>query len=262
MTTRKLFEQAIIKKSNKPNLNGYVMNNSENLIEGVDVTLFQNDLNQGSGNELKSKFNALYSSCALAVNNFAIVKKHMVDFSFLNYSDFYDARFERQFNTGLGGTPPNLDFVIENKDTVIAFESKYLEPLVIKNVDFKASYNKVNLDYLDDFWFSLIEKYQDNEFYLDIAQLVKHSIGLINYKRITNKNVILVYIYWIPDNYDKYSEYIIHSNELNEFSKSLNNQNDLRFESLTYNQFWVKYENSSLFKRHFENMRKRYKTEI
>lgn len=256
MTTRKLFEQAIIKKTNKPNLNGYVLDNSNNLIDGVDIDLFQNDLIQGSGNELKSKFNALYSSSALAVNNFAIVKKHISDFRFLDYKDFYDARFERQFKTGLGGTPPNLDFAIENKDTVIAFESKYLEPLDKKTVVFKDSYNISNLDYLDDYWFSLIQKYQGNDLYLDVAQLIKHSIGLINYKRITKKNIILVYIYWIPDNYDKYSEYSIHSKELVDFSNRLNNRNDLKFVSLTYDQFWDSYDNSIVFKGHFDNMRK------
>lgn len=262
MKTRKIFEQAIIKKANKPNLNGYVLDNSNNLIDGVDVDLFQNDLMQGSGNELKNKFNALYSSCALAVNNFAFVKKHLADFTFLNYSDFNNAIFERHFNTGLGGTPPNLDFAIENDDTVIAFESKYLEPLDTTEAVFTESYNKDNLKYLDDFWFSLIKKYQNKYLYLDVAQLIKHSIGLINFKRKTKKNIILVYIYWVPDNYDEYSEYLKHSKELVEFSNSLNNYSDLRFESLTYNQFWDSYDNTNLFKGHFDNMRKRYKTRI
>ena len=137
MTTRKQFEKEIIKKSDVHNTNGYVRNNEDNLIDGVSLDLFHNDLMQGSGNELISKFNALYSSSALAVNNFAIVKKALKGFSFLGYTGFTNSTFERQFKTGLTGTPPNLDFVIENDEVVIAFESTYLVLLDTKEVNFK-----------------------------------------------------------------------------------------------------------------------------
>lgn len=262
MTTRKYFEQEIIKKSNKSNVSGYVFNSSNNLIEGVDIDLFFNDLIQGSGSELKNKFNAIYSSSALAVNNFTVVKRHLSKFNFLNYSNFFSASFERKFITGLGGTPPNLDFTVENKDTVIAFESKYLETLKKTKVAFKDSYNKINLDYLDDFWFSLIQYYIDKALYLDVAQLIKHSIGLINHKKLTRQNVVLVYIYWMPENFDKYSEYIQHSKELSEFSDKMAGRDDIIFTSISYNQFWDRFDNANCFNGHFDNMRKRYKTEI
>jgi len=266
MTTRKLFEQVIIKKSDSPNKNGYVLNNSDNLINGLNVDLFRDDLMQGSGNELISKFNALYSSSALAVNNFAIVKKYRKDFSFLDYSNFDNADFERQFKTGLSGTPPNLDFALENKDTVIAFESKYLELLDKKKVVFKDSYNKSNLSYLNDFWFNLIDSYVDNELFLDVAQLIKHSIGLINYKRNLpdkqTKKVLLIYIFWTPINSDKFSEYIQHSNELNKFTDNIKKQSDIEFVSMTYNQFWDLYQNIPIFKVHFDKLRTRYSIEI
>lgn len=266
MTTRKLFEQVIIKNSDRPNKNGYVLNNSDNLINGLSVDLFYDDLMQGSGNELISKFNALYSSSALAVNNFAIVKKHIKDFSFLDYSNFDKADFERQFKTGLSGTPPNLDFTLENKETVIAFESKYLELLDKKKVIFKDSYNKSNLSYLNDFWFNLIDSYVDKELFLDVAQLIKHSIGLINYKRNIpdkqTKKVLLVYIFWTPINSDKFSEYLQHTNELNKFADNIKKQSDVEFISMTYNQFWDLYQNNSIFNGHFDKLRIRYNIEI
>jgi hypothetical protein len=262
MTTRQQFEKAIINKSDIPNKNGYVLNTLDNLVHGISFDLFQSDLMQGSGNEMVSKFNALYSSSALAVNNFSFVKKHISDFRFLDHSDFRDAKFERQFKTGLGGTPPNLDFVIENKDTVIAFESKYLELLDKKKATFTYSYTKSNLDYLDDFWFSLIDQYRGKGLFLDVAQLIKHSIGLINYKRQTQKKVILVYIYWIPDNYTKYPIYSLHTKELDNFFSELSTCNDLSFVSITYNQFWDNFDNSNTFRHHFDNIKKRYKIEI
>lgn len=266
MTTRKIFEQQIVKNSDRPNKNGYVLNNSDNLINGLSVDLFHDDLMQGSGNELISKFNALYSSSALAVNNFAIVKKHPKDFSFLDYSNFDKVDFERQFKTGLSGTPPNLDFTLENKDAVIAFESKYLELLDKKKIVFKDSYNKANLSYLSDFWFNLIDSYVDKEQFLDVAQLIKHSIGLLNYKRNIQskqtKKILLVYIFWAPVNFDKFSEYIEHSNELNKFAVCIKQQSEIEFISMSYNQFWDLYKNNPIFNVHFDKLRNRYSIEI
>jgi hypothetical protein len=266
MTTRKQFEKVIIKKSDRRNTNGYVLNNEDNLIDGVSLDMFLNDLMQGSGNELISKFNALYSSSALAVNNFAIVKKHLKDFSFLGYSGFKNSTFERQFKTGLTGTPPNLDFVLENDEVVIAFESKYLELLDTKVVKFKESYSKNNLKYLDNFWFELIDRYIGEKLYLDVAQLIKHAIGLTNYRLnlslTKTQKVILVYIFWTPNNSNKFDEYEQHSKELSEFTDVLKNRSDIEFKSMTYNQFWNFYNESPIFKEHFDRLKSRYSIDI
>ena len=154
------FKSSILKYYEKTNVNGYVINNSDNLLEGVHVSMFQDDLMQGGGNELKSKFNAIYSSSALVVNNFAIIKLYKEKFQFLNESKFTKAQFERQFSTGLSRLPPNLDFTLENNETILAFESKYLENLKKSKANFAESYNKDKLDYLDSFWFKLIEQYR------------------------------------------------------------------------------------------------------
>ena len=166
----------------------------------------------------------------------------------------------------MSGTPPNLDFTLENNNAVIAFESKYLELLDKKKVVFPLSYNKSNLSYLDDFWFKLIDSYVDKEQFLDVAQLIKHSIGLINYKRKISdkqtKKVLLVYIFWTPINYEKFSEYNQHSIELNKFAYNINKQSDVEFLSMTYNQFWDLYQNNTPFNGHFDKLRSRYSIEI
>jgi hypothetical protein len=264
MASRKTFEKSIIEKYKNPkvNSNGYFLNNTENLLDGIDIDLFQEDLMKGSGNELKSKFNAVFSSSALAVNNFSIVKKYCSKFSCFDYSNFDNAQFERQFRTGLGGTPPNLDFTIENKDIVIAIESKYLEITAKKKAKFVDSYNKEKLDYLNDFWFKLIRDYTDYSSFLDVAQLIKHSIGLINYKRENpKKKIILVYLYWTPDNYKSFPNFIEHQNDLMEFEKVMKKNKDLKFISTTYNEFWKHYDNS-IFREHFDKMKTRYKIEV
>jgi hypothetical protein len=266
MSTRNRFEKQIIRKSGKSNTKGYVLNNIDNLEADVTLDLFYDDLMQGSGNELVSKFNALYSSSALVVNNFSVVKKRISDFKFLDNSGFDKASFERQFKTGLPGTPPNLDFVIENSKSLIAFESKYLEPLVSKKVVFKDSYNKQNLKYLNDFWFDLINHYKNRELYLDVAQLIKHSIGLINYNRLESVDrsisVILVYIYWQPINFEDFDECLKHRKELEDFRLMISNQVDVRFVSLSYDEFWDMYTDFPFFSEHFNRMKKRYCIEI
>jgi len=263
---RKKIEKEIVKKSNLQHTKGYVLNNEDNLIDGVNLDLFHNDLMQGSGNELISKFNALFSSSALAVNNFAIVKKHKEIFSFLGYSGFTGATFERQFNTGLKGTPPNLDFVLENDEIIIAFESKYLELLDEKETKFKSSYNQNNLNYLDNFWFDLINKYNERKLNLDVAQLIKHSIGLINYRlklsMTKNKKVILVYIYWTPNNLKKFEVYNKHSKEISALSELLKKQSDIDFITMSYNDFWDIYYEQSIFKEHFDKLKSRYSIDI
>jgi hypothetical protein len=265
MKTRKKFEQVIICKSNIANSKGYVYANKDNLINGINETLFYNDLSKGSGNELASKFNALYSSAALAVNNFAIVKKHQGVYSFNDYKTFQKSEFERKFPTGLKGTPPNLDFALENDDAVIAFESKYLELLDAKIAQFKDAYCEDNLKYLNKFWFDLIARYRGKKSHLDVAQLIKHSIGLINYNSSEpKKKIILVYIYWTPKNIDQLQleEYTKHSEELLKFSNELKKQKDIEFISLSYSQFWDKYYNDKQFNDHFNKVKERYDIEI
>jgi hypothetical protein len=54
-----------------PDKNGYVQTVEQNLVGGVRLLDFESDLRQGDGNELETKFRAVHSSAALAVNTFA-----------------------------------------------------------------------------------------------------------------------------------------------------------------------------------------------
>lgn len=257
--TRKYFETSIVNQSKMLNNKGAVACNTDNLIEGVTLDLFYDDLNQGSGKELQSKFNALYSSSALAVNNFVIIKKQPKLFSFLNQSNFETYAFERKFPTGLGGTPPNLDFTLENENELIAFESKYLEFLNKKLAKFPDSYNEHKLNYLNEFWFELIQDYQNKENHLDVAQLIKHCIGLLKYKsKVPNKKITLVYIYWTPINKNEFEVFKLHSIDLADFEEKLNKQDEIHFKSITYSEFWDLYKNVEIYNEHFERLNSRY----
>lgn len=257
----KLIIDLKLKRNIVCNNKGYVENIADNLIDGIDLNMFEDDFRKGNGNELKTKCYAVHSSSILCVNNFGLIKKDPSTFTFLDQNGFTDAKFERKFKTGI--STPNLDFVLENDSSVIAFESKFLEILDIKRVDFSNSYSKERLKYLDDFWFELIETYKNKKCYLDVAQLLKHAFGLIKYNTNNKKNMVLVYIYWAPQDYSKFPEYKEHKEELNSFIEKINNQNDINFLSISYSEFWklIEEKNNHLIK-HFKKVENRYDVKI
>ena len=262
--TRTFFEKSIVKQSSYSTGKKTVQNISENLIDGITKDLFEDDFAKGSGNELNAKFLAIYSSSALAANNFSIIKKNPFSFQFLDKSEFQKCNFERQFTTGLGGIPPNIDFVLESSTDVIAFESKYLEHLVKKPASFALAYNKNRLPFLSEFWFNLINIYSGELLNLDVAQLIKHAIGLIKYNCSLGirKEITLVYIYWVPKNIELFDTFKHHLDQLLKFQNILNTQNDIKFKAMKYDEFWKMYENTELLKEHFSKVRNRYYIEI
>ena len=100
---------------------GYLssMNPVDNLLPNVtNWNIISSEIGKGQGSELKiekngrMKFCALHSSAALCVNNFATLKQNKDAISFLKYSNFTEAVFEKKLSTGI--STPNLDFYLEN----------------------------------------------------------------------------------------------------------------------------------------------------
>lgn len=257
----------------KMNLNnGYVPSNEENLID-----LFQNwseiknELSNGSGSELNNKFNAVHSSSALCVNNFAPFKLYKDNITFLGFSNFIEATFEKKLPTSLGGTPPNLDFYLETQHEIIGIESKFLETIDGKapNKDNNLSpylKNITKLSYLPEGFIELLKKYDtdDKKQQLDIAQLLKHSIGIIHrsktkYKYFLNSmftKPVLVYIYWQPQNWFNIDIYCNHENEIIQFLDGI--RKFITFIPISYLEFWKTYENDSRYSEHIGKMKERY----
>jgi hypothetical protein len=176
-------KKRLLNKLSNPPKNDYFDNWEDNLLDDIDKNLVELDLTDGSGNELNKKFKAIHSSSALCVNNFGIFKdKELIkDFKIIGETEFINSiLFEEKLATGLQGTKPNLDAYLENLNSIIGIESKFTEYFVKKKASFEPSYNKENLGYLPNEVFDLIEKYSNKTGYLDVAQLLKHSIGLIN----------------------------------------------------------------------------------
>jgi Restriction Endonuclease associating with ARP len=237
---------------------GYALRSELNLIPGVRLEEFQADFLQGTGNELAGKFRAAHSSSALAANTFGPWRIHPQSLHLLDESGFDVLQFEKQCPTGLGGFPPNLDLLVENPETVIGVESKFLEFLMPKQPKFTASYTRDNLPRMEECWAKRIDDLKTGpKQYLDAAQLVRHYLGLRNQPEFQNKQVILLYLFWEPENWEDFEEYRQHRKELKAFQEQVSTS-DVTFIWMTYPQLWTSWDKQDLYPDHTREIRRRY----
>ena len=239
---------------------GYVKTVEENLLPGVTLEMFQDDLEGGSGNELEGKFKAVHSSSALAVNTFAPFKKDPSKLHLAGITGFKTIQFEKQCPTGLKGTPPNLDLLAESETDVVGVESKFLEYLTPKKPHFADSYKKENLPQTEDCWLNLIEELKKSKPQnLDAAQLVKHYLGLR--KQYPNKNITLLYLFWEPENWQNFEVFKQHRNEIDALADKIKDS-EVTFVALSYLEFWDVWKKKGLLVKHVEKLQKRYDLRI
>lgn len=254
---------------------GYVGHPTDNLINSIDNWIeIKNELELGQGNELKPdkngviKFNAIHSSAALCVNNFSFFKKHINSIEFFGHSKFYDSIFEKKISTGI--STPNLDFYLESNDVIIGIESKFTEFFSKKLPNHKDNLskyvNRKKLEYLESEFQNLIVQYRNSThpLHLDVAQLLKHSMALLNYNK-SRKNYInldstlkpvLVYIFWEPKNANEYSIFETHRKEIEVFSNEIKDFID--FKSISYPEFWDSLISNEEYASYLYQIKERY----
>jgi hypothetical protein len=241
---------------------GYVKELTHNLLPGVNRSDFESELRAGSGDELKNKFRAVHSSSALVVNTFAPFKKDPAMLTLFGVQGFRSIRFEQKLSTGLGGTPPNIDFVAESDMDVIAVESKLLEYFGPKKPSFKKSYRKERLPQAEDEWLALMERLRDSDpKYLDVAQLIKHYFGLRNSAEYTKRKITLLYLFWEPENSSKFDLFQKHRDELNEFVNAVADTS-IRLAYKSYAELWSKWKAEGILKTHVKKLQARYNIKL
>ncbi|OPY86312.1 MAG: hypothetical protein A4E72_01701 [Syntrophus sp. PtaU1.Bin208] len=130
MNTVSRAKDALWKKSGLAhNPKGYVEDPRLNLISGVTPEMIKTDYRGGSGQEWMAKIRAIHSSAALTANVFGRWKIAPDKLKLLGFSGFCSLKLEAKCRTGLGGTPPNLDVLLQSSNVIIGIESKLLEPL-------------------------------------------------------------------------------------------------------------------------------------
>lgn len=275
--TRKLAVQNILLQCNKQaipglNSNGYFNAPIENLL-----TLFPNwpqielEIGKGNGSEFvkdqfgRAKFCAAYSSSALCINNFAPVHNSPAHFSFLGYSGFYKAQFEKVLPIGVPNSFPNLDFYLESEHVAIGFESKFLETIEPKKPDLDNSLSKYvtaqqlqYLQYISPGYLGVLQQYIGikAKLHVDVAQLLKHGMAIIKNGIALQKKPVLVYLYWLPDNWQTIKFYHSHLEELEEFKILISPF--IEFYAMSYLEFWNTYQNDPILGNHIKSVTTRY----
>ena len=245
----------------------------ENLVRpSMQWPRIRKELEAGGGGEFKSKgakrpkFHSLHSSAALCVNAFAPYKEQPEGMHLLGYGPFSVARFEMPLKTGI--SKPFLDFYIEDEDHVVGIESKYTEWLTPKLPNQKENLRK----YLkrakelrvvpDRFLLELVEHYVavQKELFLDVAQLIKHSLGLFARADEIGCSPVLVYVYWTPRNSVDLPEHHCHMADIAQFEERISPF--LSFHTLSYNKLWKTLEDDRRYREVVPLLRARYDISI
>lgn len=187
MATKSQLKQALRERVTAPcDRRGYVQLPTDNLVDGVSLELFEDDLRRGRGNELQMKFCAAHSSAALVVNCFAWFKRadHLNKLQLLGEQGAISLCFERQCPVFKGGTPPHFDVWIERDHSIVAVESKLMEYFTAKAAQFSCAYDGSDCQMLmEEMWQKVYRRVNlSEECCLDVGQLIKHYLGIRRYK--------------------------------------------------------------------------------
>lgn len=228
---------------------GYFVNLEDNLLQPLSAIAL-NGFGKGSGSELigtdsrPAKIKALHSSAALAVNFFdywtvadttplaAAIQSDTIE----GPVEICKIKFERQYPTGLGGNPPNLDVAIQlESGFTIAIESKFTEwmsPKAAKKEVFRPAYfanghgvwRSRGLPCCQDLAEAMAAGKEVFR-WLDVSQLLKHALGLAT---AVSEKFALYYIYFDVDGTERNE----HAKDIERFSAFVGKE--IRFVPQTY----------------------------
>ena len=247
--------------------NGYVADFRDVLLPQVAAEDFEADLNAGDGNELQTKFRAVHSSSALAVNCFAPFRQRIADLSLLNKRAFEGLAFEQKCPTGLrGGRAPNLDVLLSGLDGVVGIESKLTEYLSTHRAAFSPAYDEqIHDDRREQGYFHEMLRlmdHPDSYVWLDAAQLIKHAFGLA--RTFRDRRVTLLYLFWEPANPDASQVFADHRQEIADFAKRVAGSGPV-FKAMSYPELWQAWHDAGpadWLVQHIGNLRQRYEVTL
>ena len=255
------------------NQNGYVPVPQDNLLKDIKLDDFRKAFDDGAGQEFGSvdvpgKFCAAYSSSALAVNHFApfatqplpVLGSHRL----LSLEGF-----EVPFPTGLRGIPPHLDALLTSDRVRLAVESKCLEYLRPKSMKaLQKAATRLRDKYLTGImdgrcnspWFAEMRELAGEPSryrLLDAAQLIKHTLGLLNAP--DDRPTTLLYIYWEPLDAGRSPIFAAHREEVTKFASRVAGDS-VRFETMSYPELWDQWRASGdpFLDMHVGALRRRY----
>jgi len=233
----------------------------------VTVEDFEADLSAGDGNELETKFRAVHSSSALAVNCFAPFRRRIADLTLPDGGSFETLAFEQKCPTGLrGGRAPNLDVLLTGSGGVIGIESKLTEYLTRHRAGFSPAYaEQIRDSRREQGYFRemlrLMEE-PDSYVWLDAAQLIKHAFGLA--RTFAGRPVTLLYLFWEPANPAASPVFAEHRQEIAAFAERVAGSVPA-FQAMSYPELWRSWQEAEpedWLALHIEALRGRYEVTL
>jgi hypothetical protein len=206
------------------------------------------------------KFQASHSSACLAANVFGPWLDSRDPLPLRDESFAGQTHLEVECSSGLSGTPPTLDCLIEGPQ-ILAVESKCTETFNAHTAHFKPAYRDVVARLADRTWRAEYERLAADPRryrFLDAAQLIKHYLGLK--RRFADRPITLAYLYWQPSNATEVAACVIHTAELAEFSRRLADPR-VRFIGMSYTDLWEEWAGNTAppwIRKHVGALRQRY----
>jgi hypothetical protein len=242
---------------------GYTYWPQENLLPGVDLATVEDDLRGGDGNELRMKFCAVHSSCALAVNCFAPFKVQPSRLVLLGKQEATKVDFEHRLKVFDESRAPNLDVWIERVHDVVAVESKLLEYLTPKRAEFSPRYDSLAPPKTDLRWWELYKEAKGTEQHLNRAQLIKHYFGLNEFRKKHPEGLesTLLYLFWEPLNGNDVKDCRQHREEVRAFAQAVA-ASPIKFRWMTYNELWQEWSEIPDLAAHAGRLKARYEVRI
>ena len=240
---------------------GYAVTCEANLLYAMSPET-RADFDDGAGRERDRKMRAPHSSSALVVNTFERWRAHPEHLELAGFRSFETIGLEKKYPTGLRGTPPHLDLVAEGTEAVVAVESKCLEYLYPKVPQFEPSHQTLADEYGTRSWFRYVAEGATSALHLNIAQLVKHWLGLC--RAYPDRPVTLLYVYWEPENWRRVPACCRHRCEIQDFADRVAGD-AVRFAALSYPELWAHWEQHSAIPwvtAHVSRLRQRYAVAI
>jgi predicted nuclease with RNAse H fold len=206
------------------------------------------------------KFQAAHSSACLAANVFGPWLRDRQDVPFGGECFSGEAHLEVECPTGLRGTPPTLDCLVEGP-RILAVESKCTETFHAHQANFAPAYTGLVASLADRTWQDEYRRLAEDPRryrFLDAAQLLKHYLGLR--RRYGDRPVTLAYVYWEPTNAAGVAACRVHAAELREFTNRVRDPR-VRFLGVSYRELWedwARLERTTWLRQHVAALKRRY----
>jgi hypothetical protein len=238
---------------------GYCAAAEHNLVDAVTPELWlaaKADLERGKGSELDRKFRAAHSSSALVANTF-VPMRDGVDIPGVGLFAGLP-RLEQERSGGAKGYKPTLDVIVEGEVRDLYIESKCREYLDSGEADFSVAWPKLAAEHLSEAAARIYgDVYAAARTYtpVDAPQLLKDVLAADKAAREQDRDVVLLYAYWEPNDASNFEIFEDHRKQAQQLCCRLDSKRVTAL-SISYQQLWDHWESHG--QHHIAQLRRRY----